>query len=576
MSKFVFIQFNKKQVKNLIQKVEKTLLNIAPSGIEPRIQINDFNTPGKKVYGLLNHFKRLTNYKSITIGQIFEESINSVKLPDGSYNKIEFNIENIIFYCDRLESKTIWYYLDEEKIIVSNSQRAIVSLKESFHINIKSISWFLSSGTIGYLNSWDKDIKKVTNSKKYIFNTENWHLDIVSATYQIKSFHFKNIKKFDEIYYNYTKENIEKFLEKNKKEKFILPISGGNDSRLLFYVIHGLNKSSDIDLINWGENKNYKVFDDKSAAIQLSKFYNKKLLNEYLPSNILDIDSFFNQYVKTSECRIDHFNAYSDHFKIFKNLFHENYNFLIRGDIPFTEGIDLNDRMARAHIGILKFNDYDNYNRYSFDSLVDLQERDELNISRKPGETIIEWRDRLYINYRIPIVISAFNDIINGYIENFSPMMTYSHFELYQNLKNKQKGNKSHIVRLSKKLDKSNIPFNAIPSIPGQSELLMSPENIDYILNYLNELQSIHFKSQLIKEIIVNLQNVNIDNKNKISYKDRIRFYLSESTPPIFKASIKARIKRNLFPLTLAYRVILIDKAIKCYQSDSNLFKNEF
>lgn len=573
MSKLVFIQYRKKRVKNLLQKVEEALLNIAPTEIDSKLQLKGFNTPEQKAYGVLNHHKNLTSNSQFTIGQIFEESYDSKKLPDGSYCRIQFIDNNIVFYCDRFESKTIWYYLDDEKIIVSNSQRAIVSLKESFNLNLKSISWFLSSGSTGYLNSWDNDIKKVTNSKKYILNTKNWDFNIVTTTYQIKETHFKTIKEFDEVYYNYTKEYIERFFCINSKARFVLPISGGNDSRLLFYVINESFNSDDIELINWGVDKIVKTFDDKAAAIQLSKYYQKTLIDEYLPSRIYEIDSFFNQYVKNSECRIDHFNAYSDHFRIFEKLFHQNYNFIVRGDIPFTEGIDLNEKMARAHIGILKFKDYNNYKQFSLEHFVDLQEQDKCNISRKTGETLTEWRDRLYIDYRIPIVISAFSDIINGYIENFSPMMTYSHFELYRNLRDKQKGSKSHIVRLSKKLDKSNIPFNAVPSIPSRLELFNSAENLDYLIHYLTTVRQSCFQTQLIKEIIVSLQNINVVNKKGLTYKNRIINYLSENTPLYFKAKIKAQIKSNLDPLMLAYRIILIDKSIKCYQLDSKLLK---
>src|SRR5690606_29821573 len=110
----------------------------------------------------------------ITLGQKFNYDSSSEGLPDGSFFEINYTDKEISFYCDRFESKTLWYYFDDEKIILSNSQRAIISLKSSFNLNEEAVSWFLSSGSLGYKNSWDKDITKVSHSCRYVFDSLSW------------------------------------------------------------------------------------------------------------------------------------------------------------------------------------------------------------------------------------------------------------------------------------------------------------------------------------------------------------------------------------------------------------------
>lgn len=571
MSKFFLIKYKNVQPKDVEQQLEKVLTNISSDRVENEYVVKKSNRLDELYIGMLNPNKNIEDTGFFTYGKKLTQKTNL--LPDGSYAEITYDSNSIEFYCDRFESKTIWFFYDDEKLIISNSQRALISLKKTFFLNDKAVSWFLSSGTLGFQNAWDVEIKKVLNKKRYVFNVNSFELNIVDADYNTLKIKYKNQKQFDNDFLNLTKNN---FPVSNSYNDYILPLSGGNDSRLLFYISKELQHFKNIKLINWGtENKLH--FDDKKAALQISEFYKSEMVNEYLPKRINNPDLFFETYIKLTDCRIDHFNAFTDHFQIFENLYKSRYRNIVRGDIPFTEGLDLNANMARAHIGIPLFSDYKNEQEFDLEKWKSIQQSDLPDINKSAQESLIAWRDRLYIDFRIPLVISAFNDMIGCFVENSSPMMTYSHFLLYQQQNDNHKGNKEHIVRLSKKMDKSKVPFNAVPSIPRLSDLFEN-ESIQYLIKALENNAVFSDKLiQQVKESLLKLHHQEGFNQNNKSLIFKIKSILSEYLPITLKSKLKSKIPKYFNGIELAYRIILINELSNIYLNDSKLInKNDF
>jgi hypothetical protein len=572
MSKYLIVKYRDSASSDTELDLREILLNIAPANIDNKVFSVKSKLTTNLFIGILNPINEFIEEGKITIGQTLLNKAFPEKecLPDGSYAELQYNDNEISFYCDRFESKTLWYYFDSEKLIISNSQRAIISLKKSFSLNKKAVSWFLSSGSLGYKNAWDAQIQKVTSNIKFAFDCLSWKLNWVETAYDTQDFSFKTEKEFDDLYLSLTKSNFLKGVAKSPITSVFLPLSGGNDSRLLHAIAVNDEALNKIQSINWGVAEKNK-FNDKVAAIKIAKYHKTEIIDATLPNRIYNIEIFFETYIKNSDCRIDHFNAYSDCFEIFENAFTNNIQIMVRGDIPFTEGLDLNNQMSRFHIGIPTFKDYSNYSQYDLNSWVSIQENDSVDIGRKTGESLIEWRDRLYIDYRIPTIISAFNDIVNGYIESRSPMMTYSHFLLYSKQKDKQKGNKNHIVRLSKKMDQSKVPFDAAPSIPSINELFYSSENIEYLIDYLDKIDNQIFSSNLLSQIKNELLLFRIDDNNEttLPLKSIVKNFLAERLPSYIKAHLKSQINRSLNPLTLAYRIVLIDKVNKIFIADA-------
>jgi len=278
-------------------------------------------------------------------------------------------------------------------------------------------------------------------------------------------------------------------------------------------------------------------------------------------------------FVEASEGRIDQFNAYTDGFSMWEKFVRGGYRYVLRGDIPFTEGIDVDDASARAHIGLQVFADYDNADELRLNGLTAFQRR--FNIARHTGESLIRWRDRLYVEWRIPMVISAFSDIIGRYVENRCPMMSWSLYQQYMALPDRAKGNKKHIAALWKLYDKSGVPSHAISSLAQPVTYFETPLGREYLNNKLSGLRGRYdFLEATIEAIATHLrrnQTLRPTQARGAGFKASIRAWLSDRVPNTLKGHIKAARPRPLEPMVLAYRIVLIDKILHMYRRSAKL-----
>src|SRR5690554_3610211 len=333
MSKILIVIYRDKTTEAK-SEIKKAFSLIAPQNINVSIDIIQSATLSNTYIGVLNpEFE--VNSKTEHIVSGFTRDIKGATnvLEDGSYFKIQIKSDSISFNVDRFESKSLWYYHDEEKFILTNSQLLLTALKKSFNINKKTISWFLSSGSTGFQNAWDIETKKVLHSNQYSFSLKDWLVSKTPTKYAVENIKFSNEREFLQKYACFTEQVFNKQAKTTSVDKMVLPLSGGNDSRLLFYISNKLREYKDLTLANWGIKNSEDTFDDKKAANKIAKAYNKTLKDFYLPREIRNLDSFFDVFIKNGDCRIDHFNAYTDSFKIFEQLHDENYKYIIRGDI---------------------------------------------------------------------------------------------------------------------------------------------------------------------------------------------------------------------------------------------------
>lgn len=513
---------------------------------------------------------------------------------DGSYAVIHNIPQKTTFFSDQFGSRTLWYCVDEDSLILSTSQRAVVALKGSFDKNDEALAWYLSAGCQGAFLSWDTQVQQVLPQLKYGLDVEDWRLDITPKP--DRDLPLSGSTKWEEYLTRFNAQvsaTLVDMIDIEAKTQTLLPISGGYDSRLLLALSKKLNLINHLTLVNWGVAHQSNVLDDKAAAKHIAKFYEKTLLDKSLPAQAIDHEEVLTRFVHQSEGRIDHFNAFTDGFTMWDEFYQQGYRTIIRGDIPYPTGLCLNERQMREKVGMARFTDFDNRSDFAVEKFIDLQNQYPPMVQRLKNESLIRWRDRIFATIRVPTVFAAFSQQISSYIDNQNPMMSWSLYQLYMGLPDKQKGNKRHIKALWRRHDRSHVATNAKSALRSMDSYFDTEHGRAYLLNKLSTMHSnsnhikdgndnSHLSSKLMASVYSALNKQTLDYSNhkpRVSFKSTVaqkaKDWLSNHLPAFSKAYLKSKQANTLSATTLAYRLVMADKIITMYESDAIHLKEE-
>ncbi|TXD97485.1 hypothetical protein ES754_00370 [Psychrobacter frigidicola] len=303
-----------------------------------------------------------------------------------------------------------------------------------------------------------------------------------------------------DLYEQQVTTSLDQIVNSYPKGQVLMPLSGGLDSRLLLALSKKANLDDKLTLVNWGVANREDVFDDKVAAQRVADFYGKDLLDMSLPAHIDSYNQVLDSFVEASEGRIDHFNAFTDGFKMWDKFFQNGYRMIVRGDIPFPAGFCLDELQIRIMMGLELFSDYSNIDSFNVKKYSELQS--EFLTKRLDGESLTRWRDRTFTGIRVPIVLAAFSHQISGFTENRTPMLNWTLFKLYMGLPDKEKGDKLHIRKLWKKYDRSGTSSKAAGSLRSMDSYFNNKQGQKYLLKQLKSLEeSKYISSDLVTSI---------------------------------------------------------------------------
>ena len=579
MANYIFIKTRQPtEQSKIIDKLEQVCCLLEPTIIKNKSQNTATIWPEDA-----NGFYAIQNSEGIAgpednalvIGWI-DQTDNKVKSyssnADGSYAVITNKNDEVSFFCDQFGSRTLWYYYDENILIVSTSQRAIVALKSTFKLNQAAIAWYLSSGCQGPFISWDQEVIQALPNLEYKLDVGNWSFDsIQKQDMSLPCSGSTKLSEYLKIYEKQVTKSLKQIVNEYANDQVLLPLSGGLDSRLLLALSKKAGLTDKMTLANWGVDTLANVFDYKKAANQIASSYGKNLLDKYLPVNIDGYDKFFEHFAEASEGRIDHFNAFTDDFEMWDDFFQSGYRTVIRGDIPYPTGICINQTQIRAKMGLELLSDYANVDKFSMQKYIKLQT--ENLTERLESESLMRWRDRTFKDIRVPLVHSAFSQQISAFTEIRSPMFSWSLYKLYMGLPDKKKGNKRHIQKLWKKYDRSGVSSKAVGSLNSMNSYFDSICGHEYLLHKLLEAnKNGHLRPDLIDSVqhILSKRSINDESKSTIILvRQTVKRLLSDYLPATPKAYLKSKSSQRISATTLAYRIVMIDKIISMYESDA-------
>ncbi|RPI62123.1 MAG: hypothetical protein EHM50_04510, partial [Lysobacterales bacterium] len=187
---------------------------------------------------------------SIAIGTLLDPRddwhVPKAPLPDGSYALLRADDAHIELVADSVGSRTLWYTLTDQELIVSSSQRAIVTLLGSFEPNRDALPWMLSSGTLGPTAAWDARLRRLQPGERVLLDRARWRLerrlDAVEFAADDSASHGEQLERL--------RGAVEDACCRWSFEprKWVLTLSGGADSRGLLCLL----RDRGIETVTWG------------------------------------------------------------------------------------------------------------------------------------------------------------------------------------------------------------------------------------------------------------------------------------------------------------------------------------
>ena len=424
MSKIIYVCFRNGLPVTAEQRVREACKRLEPDNIVPRPA--RVVRHGNSVYGVVNPSpSMLESNGSVAIGHLLgdkgqREDALSRGTPDGSFALFRDSGDSLEVMSDPAGSRTVWYYRDEETFIASTSQRAIVGFAGGFQFNEQVVPWVLSTGSLGPSLSWDKRIEMLSPDSSVVLNKKDWSVSIKTTPIEFTP--------LDQPY-----EQHERILLEALEETFasldldlttwVLALSGGYDSRSILYMLRDVGKSIDnLRTVTWGlASRRSREGNDGAVSKALADAL--EVSNDYYPTDFTGepIDRVLDRFVRLGEGRVDHMSGYMDGFAMWKAMFEDGVEGLIRGD----EGLGWDkpklplDSAVRIGVGCAPCSDFRNFQGYGLAA----QELPP-SLLKEKGETLAAWRDRLYHQFRLPTIISALSDLRLAYVEQASPLLS--------------------------------------------------------------------------------------------------------------------------------------------------------
>ncbi len=483
---------------------------------------------------------------------------------DGSFAILRNNNNFFQIVSDMVASRTLWYYFNESVFIVSTSQRAIVSYLGNFEFDARIIPWMLASGTIGPGFSYDKRLQMVKANSLITLDKASWTIDI--DTKKIKLNKFNGSKCDAKRILIETLEHVFTNLQLDKS-KFILPLSGGYDSRGILLFLTNINR---LKTVTWGsaESRNNKESDSFIAKELAEKLQVENVFFESYNSST-PIKEILSRFLICSEGRIDHIGGYLDGMQMWKTFFESKYETIIRGEELLGLSIAKSFFIARREEGLTFLSDYYNIDN----SIIKALEKQTIPAEWYNND-IYTYKGYLALNYEHPVIFAALNDIKTAYTEVFSPLLSSSIINVISTMFDERIiGNKKIFKEIV--IDRCpDIPLASQGSNKQISDLFYTSEFISEINKTFNKaIENNYFQNDLIQ---YTLKKINIKPNEKINKNKNLTSQLKNLLPKKIVELIKSKSsKREMNWQNFTFRLYILIKMKELFLNDSHLRKNE-
>jgi hypothetical protein len=499
---------------------------------------------------------------SIALGTLLDAAddwhVPAAPLPDGSFALLRVNDAHVELVADTSGSRTLWYVLTDQELIASSSQRAIVMLLGSFQPNRDALPWMLSSGTLGPTAAWDARIKRLQPGERVLLDRQRWHLTTTTSALQFipddrspRAVHLERLH--------------ESVVEACRRWSFdarrwVLTLSGGADSRSLLHLF----RDRGIGTVTWGlPHSPQQDGNDAQVARRLARTL--AVPHRFFPIDTPNdgLDAVLERFLAVGEGRVARISGYVDGFGIWKTLFDEGCQGVIRGDEAFGSVPVSSADAARWTASLTTLADY-----FPAAELARFELPPQplpAALERRPTETFATWRDRLYQQFRVPTLLAGLTDLKTAYVEVGNPLLADSVLSCVRTLPDHLRTEK----RLWHELVSRQLPSLGLAkrvAIPALTDFLADPRVLDLLLQDLTSEPVASVFSPLLRARCASALRTAL---REAPVAARRAPGLALAVPARLRAVVRHWSRPTLEPLVLAFRASMATRMHRLLSRDA-------
>ena len=459
-------------------------------------------------------------------------------IPDGAYCMIRSDGKDIELLTDVAGSRSIWFVVTSEMFIAATSQRAILMVLGSFHPNSSAAAWMLSAGCLGPSNSWDERLQVVPQDSCLSFNRLTWQTTTKTVPVEFSDAGFSK-KEYESGFEEALSETFEKLTFDSANS--VLALSGGYDSRasLIFF-----NRLGNVPkCITWGQEEARQLKGtDSNIAAQLTKKY--QVSHKFFSTDLSPepISLLLDRVLMAMEGRIAHLEAALDGFDRYKQLRESGISALIRGDEGFGWITVYDERDVLESVGLLTLRDFSNAARLEAEAFP-VQDIPEAMRFKRNHESLAVWRDRLYHQYRMPVILAALAEGRLSYLEQINPMLSR---RIIYNVRKQPDSLRTEKMLFRKVIDRlePQIPIADKSSLGSLGKLLDNEKVRSLFIEELNSQNTTQvLPDTLVRTCLNHLENFKQNTSQTNSRLKSVRNYVPSALLPYAR-----RLRRKLNP----------------------------
>jgi hypothetical protein len=358
-----------------------------------------------------------------------------------------------------------WWIGERDGVVVASTSMRAATLVLGVHAwDADALRWMLLTGALAPRRSWNEHLRGLGPAETACA------LPNAPWTYTQASWSFSESSgSAAEIRDRVRGELQAAFADIGRDTReWTLPLSGGVDSR----AILSLWPDPKPPTVTWGASaKRREPNGDAAVAAAVAEAYGVPNAFVALDGVAVDATTITERFIDSGEGRIDHTSGYMDGFALWRELAGQGSGAVLRGDEAFGWSKVFRPLDTFTSVGMTALVKWRGMPREADTVLGGVTA--PLWTQRGAGESLEDFRDRLYLEYRLPTVLAALTALKTPYVELANPLLQRRVLQMVRTLPAAWRTNKRAFLEALDGLG-PNIPYAKLPSTEPASDLLRS------------------------------------------------------------------------------------------------------